>query len=172
MELFTWCGNSNGCGNGSTSKWVPTLFCAAAAAANFFELTLHYCTVAVAAQCEHFQRQHYEKHKNTRMHSSRMHTGRTLTVFRWRAPPPKIWRKPPEKLEEPPLENLEEPPPPPLWTEWMTDACENITLTKTSFRPVIIAAGLQSLVIEIICVTAAGNTLVTHWTGLFEQSAF
>ena len=58
--------------------------------------------------------------------------------------PPKNWR-PPEKLEIPP-EKLENPPknwrPPekletPLWTEWMTDACENITLAKTSFRPVI-----------------------------------
>ena len=27
---------------------------------------------------------------------------------------------------------------PPLWTEWMTDRCKNITLAKTSFRPVII----------------------------------
>ena len=26
----------------------------------------------------------------------------------------------------------------PLWTEWMTDRCKNITLAKTSFRPVII----------------------------------
>ena len=25
----------------------------------------------------------------------------------------------------------------PLWTEWMTDRCKNITLAKTSFRPVI-----------------------------------
>ena len=27
--------------------------------------------------------------------------------------------------------------PPPPWTEWMTDRCKNITLAKTSFRPVI-----------------------------------
>ena len=27
-------------------------------------------------------------------------------------------------------------PPPLLWTEWMTDRCKNITLAKTSFRPV------------------------------------
>ena len=26
---------------------------------------------------------------------------------------------------------------PPPWTEWMTDRCKNITLAKTSFRPVI-----------------------------------
>ena len=94
----------------------------------------------------------------TRMHSSRMRTGRTLTVFRWR-PPRKNWR-PPENLEDPPKnwttpqkfggtplkiwrnppENLEEPP---LWTEWMTDACENITLAKTSFRPVTSISGTE-----------------------------
>ena len=66
-------------------------------------------------------------------------------------PPPKKFGDPPENLEEHPPENLEtpqdQPPPPqdqtppgpdtpPLWTEWMTDACENITLAKTSFRPV------------------------------------
>ena len=28
-------------------------------------------------------------------------------------------------------------PCPPPWTEWMTDRCKNITLAKTSFRPVI-----------------------------------
>ena len=89
----------------------------------------------------------------TRMHSSRMRTGRTLTVFRWRPSPPKNWRPPrkigdPQKFGDPPKnwtppEKLETPgtrPPrdqtPPLWTEWMTDACENITLAKTSFRPV------------------------------------
>ena len=27
-------------------------------------------------------------------------------------------------------------PPPPLWTEWMTDRCKNITLATTSLRPV------------------------------------
>ena len=31
----------------------------------------------------------------TRKHSSRMRTGRTLTVFRWRTPPPK--KTPPQK---------------------------------------------------------------------------
>ena len=65
----------------------------------------------------------------TRMHSSRMRTGRTLTVFQWRTPTKKY--PPPEKIS-PPKKNT----PPPLWTEWMTDACENITLAKTSFRPV------------------------------------
>ena len=93
----------------------------------------------------------------TRMHSSRMSTGRTLTVFRWR-PPPKIWRNPPPKKTPP--KNLEEPPqketPPKIWKPplkiWrnpprkfggtlpppcgQTHACENITLAKTSFRPV------------------------------------
>ena len=39
----------------------------------------------------------------TRMHSSRMRTGRTLTVFRWRTPPPpKIWKNPPPKKYPPP----------------------------------------------------------------------
>ena len=62
---------------------------------------------------------------------------------------------PPKNLEEPPPhENLEEPPspspggdqttPPPLWTEWMTDACKNITLAKTSFRPAIICEILNA----------------------------
>ena len=39
------CGNGNGCGNScsndATSKWVPTLFCVAAAVADYFALTLH-----------------------------------------------------------------------------------------------------------------------------------
>ena len=85
----------------------------------------------------------------TRMHSSRMCTGRTLTVFWWRSPPQKIPPaqkippqkntppttppkkyppKPPPKLEQ----NLERTPPP----RGQTHACENITLAKTSFRPV------------------------------------
>ena len=70
MESFTRCGNGNGCGNScsnsATSKWVPTLFCAAAAAANYFAFTLLYCrsTIAAVAQCEHFQRQRNGKHKN------------------------------------------------------------------------------------------------------------
>ena len=82
----------------------------------------------------------------------------------WR-PPQKIG-DPPEKLEDPPgpdptppKKKIGDPPktiggppppdqtpqdwparhagiPPPLWTEWMTDRCKNITLAKTSFRPV------------------------------------
>ena len=51
----------HGRGNGTTSKWVPTLFCAAAAVVKYFTLTLRYCTIAV--QCEHFQRQRNKKHK-------------------------------------------------------------------------------------------------------------
>ena len=95
----------------------------------------------------------------TRMHSSRMRTGRTVTVF-WKLeepppgpdPPQKIWsRHPPSppkiwsRHTHPSPENLEQTPPPkiwsrhpPLWTEFMTHACENITLAETSFRPVII----------------------------------
>ena len=63
MESFTQCGNSICCGNGATSKWVPILFCVAAAVAKYFALTLHYCTIAAAVQCEHFQWQHNKKHK-------------------------------------------------------------------------------------------------------------
>ena len=87
-----------------------------------------------------------------------MSTGRTLTIFRWRSPPenleePPQKKTPPKNLEEPPQketppENLENPPlkiwrnpprkfggtlPPPCG---QTHACENITLAKTSFRPV------------------------------------
>ena len=71
----------------------------------------------------------------TRVHSSRMRTGRTLTVFRWRSPPSKNWRPPaPRKFGGTPSpENLETPP-----VDRITDACKNITLAKTSFRPVII----------------------------------
>ena len=47
----------------------------------------------------------------TKMHSSRMRTGRTLTVFRWRTPPPENLEEPPPKKDPP--ENLEEPPKPP-----------------------------------------------------------
>ena len=78
----------------------------------------------------------------------------------WRYPFSPKKDTPPENLEVPlqkktPPQNLEVPPQkrhpqkktppkktppgtrhPPLWTEWMTDACENITLAKTSFRPV------------------------------------
>ena len=49
-----------------------------------------------------------------------MRTGRTLTVFR--------------KLETPPRKFGGTPPPP---VNRMTDRCKNITLAKTSFRPVI-----------------------------------
>ena len=85
------------------------------------------------------------------MHSSRMRTGRTLTVFRWRTPPRKFGGTPhpPENLEEPPPKI----PPPKIWSasprkfgadtppapppvDRMTHASENITLAKTSFRPV------------------------------------
>ena len=62
----------------------------------------------------------------TRMHSSRMRTGRTLTVFRCLETPSS------EKLETP-LKNWRTPP-----VNRMTDACENITLAKTSFRLVMI----------------------------------
>ena len=34
---------------------------------------------------------------------------------------------------------------PPLWTEWMTDRCKNITLAQTSFRPVIKQIYIKSL---------------------------
>ena len=91
----------------------------------------------------------------TRMHSSRMRTGRTLTVFRklenspkkfGGTPPPRKFGGPPGKIGDPPKnwsppEKLETPPrdqtqtPPPL--NRMTDRCKNITLAKTSFRPVM-----------------------------------
>ena len=76
------------------------------------------------------------------MHSSRMRTGRTLTVFRKIGDPPEKLETPPEKLEtprklQPPpgtdLQGMLGYPPPPR----QTHACENITLAKTSFRPVI-----------------------------------
>ena len=63
--------------------------------------------------------------------------------------PPKIWSRPtpPGNLEQaPPPDNLEQAPPPPPTPENLeqapppcgqTHACENITLAKTSFRPVI-----------------------------------
>ena len=86
-----------------------------------------------------------------------MRTGRTLTVFRCRRPPPqKKIGAPPEKLEEPPLRKIGDPPgpdppsrdqtfPPPgpdlSPPHGQTDACENITFAKTSFRPVNIDQG-------------------------------
>ena len=96
------------------------------------------------------------------MHSSRMRTGRTLTVFRWRSPPenledpPKNWRTPqkfggtpPEKLETS-LKNWR-----PLPVNRITHACENITLAKTSFRPVKMSTANA--------VTYHANRLITGW---------
>ena len=54
------------------------------------------------------------------------------------ADPPKFGT--PRKIADPPTENLETPrdwTTPPLWTEFLTHVCENITLAKPSFRPVI-----------------------------------
>ena len=91
-----------------------------------------------------------------------MRTGRTLTAFRletppknWRHPHPKNWRhlpprkigRPPSKLETSPWKigdhphSGPDPPPPKNWrppppVDRITDACKNITLAKTSFRPV------------------------------------
>ena len=70
------------------------------------------------------------------MHSSRMRTGRTLTVF---PPSPQKKLETPRKFgDHPPPENWRHPPPDqtthPPWTEFLTHACENITLAKTSFR--------------------------------------
>ena len=71
------------------------------------------------------------------------------------APPSKIWSRhppprkfgvgtPPENLEQaPPPENLEQTPPPPV--NRMTDRCKNITLAKTSFRPVMRQAPVDML---------------------------
>ena len=76
------------------------------------------------------------------MHSSRMRTSRTLTVFR-RPPPGKL--ETPRKIgDHPSTQKLEttsprkigDPPGPDPPVNRMTDACENITLAKTSFRPV------------------------------------
>ena len=68
----------------------------------------------------------------TRMHSSRMRTSRTLTVF-WRPPPEKLEpHYPPPKIGDPPGARPDSPPP----VDRYTHACENITLAKTSFRPV------------------------------------
>ena len=103
------------------------------------------------------------------MHSSRMRTGRTLTVFRGRTPPPKkkIWKNPPSRQEpppppgrpplqadppsppgRPPLQADTPPPgrPPPPPVNRITDTCKNITLAKTSFRPVNITRTAVHLV--------------------------
>ena len=79
----------------------------------------------------------------TRMHSSRMHTGRTLTVFRkLETPSPKIWsRHPPQKFGAGTPPNLEQAPPP---VNRITHTCKNITLAKTSFRPVNITLAKTS----------------------------
>ena len=88
------------------------------------------------------------------MHSSRMRTGRTLTVFRYLAPGgvspkkaeikkkiPPLTPSPPRKIGDTPHRDQTPPPgtrhhhpPPPV--NRITHACENITLAKTSFRPV------------------------------------
>ena len=86
-----------------------------------------------------------------------IYNGRMLTVFRRRPPPPenleespprkigdhppkfgeppqKIWRNPPRKFGGPsPIPGPDTLPP----VNRITHACENITLAKTSFRPVI-----------------------------------
>ena len=62
--------------------------------------------------------------------------------------PPKIWsRHPPRKFGAgtPPPENLEQAPPLKIWStpppvNRITHTCKNITLAKTSFRPVIISS--------------------------------
>ena len=72
-----------------------------------------------------------------------MRTGRTLTVFRWRPPAPrKFGGTPPRKIRAksgaPPrkIRAKSRATPPPCG---QTHACENITVAKTSFRPVKIA---------------------------------
>ena len=73
-----------------------------------------------------------------------MRTGRTLTVFqKSETPPENLEQAPPRKFGAgTPPENLEQAPPPKIWSRHpppcgQTHACENITLAKTSFRPVI-----------------------------------
>ena len=80
------------------------------------------------------------------MHSSRMCTGRMLTVFRGRTPPRKLGGTPPPKKRHPPKKfggtpqkrHPKKTPPqkrhPPV--NRITHTCKNITLAKTSFRPV------------------------------------
>ena len=75
-----------------------------------------------------------------------MHTGPNVDRISVETPPPKNWR-PREKLETPPpKKNWRHPPrkleaprdqTPPV--NRITHACENITLAKTSFRPVKIS---------------------------------
>ena len=88
-----------------------------------------------------------ENSVTTRMHSS---TGRTLTIFQCLETPRKNWR-PPRKIGDP-LKNwrhpekLETPP-----VNRMTDACENITLAKTSFRPVKICVIKRARTSHLLC---------------------
>ena len=74
----------------------------------------------------------------TRMHSSRMSSGQMLTVIPVETP--RKIGEPPQKLETPqdqtPPKNWRPPPGPDPPVDRMTHACENITLAKTSFRPV------------------------------------
>ena len=53
--------------------------------------------------------------------------------------------------------------PPPLWTEWMTDRCKNITLATTSLRPVIKWWANS-------CGSAIESLRTIHFTCLFNQS--
>ena len=71
-------------------------------------------------------------HLKTRMHSSRMRTGRTLTVFQKLEHPPPGPDPPKFGADTPPKIWSRHPPP----VNRITHACENITLAKTSFRPV------------------------------------
>ena len=77
-----------------------------------------------------------------------------------KTPPRKIRAKsgapPPRKLEQ----NLEHPHP--LWTEFMTHACENITLAKTSFRPV---KNLEDN-------TLVGALTTSFWTSVADCAGF
>ena len=54
--------------------------------------------------------------------------------------------------------------PPPPWTEWMTDRCKNITLAKTSFRPVTMyPSGSVNKPLDIF--QYAFNQSLTHYRG-------
>ena len=104
------------------------------------------------------------------MHSSRMRTGRTLTVFRGRTPPPTRQTPPPADTPPPladtppPLADIPPPladtpppladtpsrqtPPPPV--NRITHTCKNITLAKTSFRPVMNVLPCKNAKIKIV----------------------
>ena len=85
------------------------------------------------------------------MHSSRMRTGRTLTVFQLETPPEKLesthplknWRTPRKIGDHPPRKIGDHPPGPDHPPCGETHACKNITLAKTSFRPVKMTAVLR-----------------------------